>query len=446
MKKQKFIIYFVIFVALIAAIFVYPKYYNAGADYLNTKLQNSQFSYLKKIAIPHFKEVNFRLGLDLLGGTHLLYQADLSQLKSNNEKDEAMVGVKDVIERRVNLFGVTEPVVQTTKSGDVYRLIVELAGIKDINQAIRMIGETPYLDFREVKAGVTEPKTIMDFEVTGLDGRYLKKSTVKFDSNNRPLIELLFNDEGGKLFENLTEKNIGKPLSIFLDGFPISTPTVQGKISGGQASITGNFKIEEAKELVRKLNAGALPVPIKLVSQKTIGASLGEESLKSGLKSALYAFVFIFIFMILWYRLPGVLAILALLIYTVFVLTIFKLMPVTLTLAGIAGFILSVGMAVDANILIFARMKEEFRLGRSFEASIREGGVRAWPSIRDSNLMTILTSLVLYFFTTSGVKGFALILIIGVLVSMFTAIYVTRLLLGLFVGTRVEKWQWLWYR
>ena len=446
MRKQKFMIYFILFVALIAAVFVYPKYFNAGADYLNTKLENSKFSQVSKLRIPHFKEVNFRLGLDLLGGTHLLYQADLSKITSQSDRDEAMTGIKDVIERRINLFGVTEPVVQTTKSGDSYRLIVELAGIKDINQAIVMIGQIPYLDFREIKAGVTDPKTITDFDVTGLDGRYLKGAKVDFDPNGKPSIELTFNDEGAKIFENLTEKNIGKPLAIFLDGFPVSSPTVQAKITGGKAVITGNFTIKEAKDLVRGLNAGALPVPISLISQKTIGASLGEESLKAGLKSALYAFIFIFIFMILWYRLPGLLAILALLVYSVFVLTIFKLMPVTLTLAGIAGFILSIGMAVDANILIFARMREEFRLGRSFEAAIREGGVRAWPSIRDSNLTTILTCLILYFFTTSGVKGYALILIIGVLVSMFTAIYVTRLLLGLFVGTRVEKWQWLWYR
>lgn len=447
--KNKFLISFILLLAVVAAVFDYPKYFNSGADYINIKFQSlkvSKFKLISKIKIPHFKENSFRFGLDLLGGTHLTYQADMSSILENS-RSEAISGIKDVIERRVNLFGVAEPVVQTTRTSGEYRLIVELAGIKDINQAIKLIGETPYLDFRELKGEYNEKTTFGDFSVTPLNGKFLQKSNLAFDqTTGKPIIELNFNDEGAKIFEELTGNNIGKPLGIFLDGEPLSTPIVQNKISGGKAVINGNFTVQGAKELVQRLNAGALPVPIKLISQKTVEASLGQESFKLSLISGLYAFLFVGLFMIIWYRLPGLIAVLALLVYTAFVLALFKLIPVTLTLSGIAGFILSVGMAVDANILIFARMREEFRSGKSFNSAVKEGPLRAWPSIRDSNVSTLLTCLVLYLFTTSVVKGFALTLAVGVVVSMFTAIYVSRLLLGLFMSTKIERWGWLWYK
>lgn len=447
--KSKLLIFFILFLAIVAAIFDYPKYFNSGADYINLKFKSlkvSEFKIISKFEIPHFKESSFRLGLDLLGGAHLTYQADMASI-SESQRSEAIAGIRDVIERRVNLFGVAEPVVQTTRTSGDYRLIVELAGIKDINQAIKLIGETPYLDFRELKGEYNDKTTFGDFSVTPLNGKFLQKSSLAFDqTTGKPIIELRFNDEGAKIFEELTGNNIGKPLGIFLDGVSLSTPIVQNKITGGKAVINGSFSVQKAKELVQRLNAGALPVPIKLISQKTVEASLGQESFKLSLISGLYAFLFVGLFMVVWYRLPGLIAVLALLAYTAFVLALFKLIPVTLTLSGIAGFILSVGMAVDANILIFARMKEEFQAGKSFDVAVKEGPLRAWPSIRDSNISSLLTCLVLYLFTTSVVKGFALTLAVGIVVSMFTAIYVSRLLLGLFMGIRIERWGWLWYR
>lgn len=444
--KSKLLISFILLLAVVAAVFDHPKYFNSGADYINIKFQSlkvSKFKFISKFQIPHFKENPFRLGLDLLGGAHLTYQADLDSI-SESGRTEAISGIRDVIERRVNLFGVAEPVVQVSGKN---RLIVELAGIKDVNQAIKLIGETPYLDFRELKGEYNDKTTFGDFSITQLNGKFLQKSNLGFDqTTGKPIIELSFNDEGAKIFEELTGRNINKPLGIFLDGAPLSLPIVQNKISGGKAVINGKFTVQEAKNLVQRLNAGALPVPIKLISQKTVEASLGQESLKSSLVSGLYAFLFVGLFMIVWYRLPGIVAILALLVYTAFVLALFKLIPVTLTLSGIAGFILSVGMAVDANILIFARMREEFRSGKSFDSAVKEGPLRAWPSIRDSNISTLLTCLVLYLFTTSVVKGFALTLVVGVIISMFTAIYVSRLLLGLFTGLKIERWGWLWYR
>jgi len=399
--------------------------------------------------LPKFFKAPFRLGLDLSGGTHLLYEADVSQVK-DSDRSSTMSGLRDVIERRVNLFGVSEPRVETLEVGNSYRLVVELAGIKDIKEAIKVIGETPYLEFQEQRSD-EETQQILEKQKAKdplylyvdpyfvaaqppLTGKYLKTSRLEFNQQTyEPYVGLQFNDEGAKIFEELTTKNVNKILGIYLDGQPISLPVVKEPISGGQAQITGKFTNEEAKQLVERLNAGALPVPIKLLSQQSIGASLGETSLKSGLKAGLIGIVLVIIFMLGYYQVFGLFASLALIIYTALSLAIFKLIPVTLTLAGVAGFILSIGMAVDANILIFARSKEEIKKGLTKFRAIEEGFKRAWPSIRDSNVSTIITCLVLYNFTTSIVKGFALTLLIGVLVSMFTAITVTRSFLRVFM-------------
>ncbi|QQG42841.1 MAG: protein translocase subunit SecD [Candidatus Giovannonibacteria bacterium] len=360
----------------------------------------------------------FRLGLDLQGGTHLVYRADTS-LISSAEAGEAMAGVRDVIERRVNLFGVSEPIVQTERVGGERRLIVELAGVFDIKEAIKAIGETPYLEFRELKGE--------DFVTTNLTGRYLKRASLSFEQNlGEPQVFLEFNDEGAEIFEKITERNVGSPVAIFLDGAPISAPVVQERISGGQAQITGRFTLEEAKQLVRRFNAGALPVPITLLSQESVGASLGKDALIKSLRAAIYGTLAVMLFMILWYRLPGVISVLALGVYGALTLLLFKLIPVTLSSAGIAGFILSVGMAVDANILIFERMKEELRFGRSLDTAMAEGFRRAWTSIRDSNVSSLITAVILYWFGTSIVRGFALTLGLGILVSMFSAITASR--------------------
>ena len=449
LKKKLYItIVLILLLAFFAGNFSYPRYFNQGIDFLNSKFS---------LKLPHFWDKPFKLGLDLQGGTHLVYEADFSGVEEKNY-NLLIQGLRDVIERRINLFGVREPVVQTQEAAGHYRLIVELAGIKDPAEAIKMIGETPYLEFREEKedyqAILERNQKVMEtkegqiedpFKPTLLTGKYLKKAEVGFDQiTYKPLILLQFNDEGAKIFEELTAKNVGKPLAIYIDGIPLSAPTVQETISGGKAQITGSFTTKEAQDLARNLNAGALPVPIKLISEQTVGPTLGKTSLEQSLKAGILGFLTILLFMIVFYRIPGFFASVSLLIYVGFILALFKLIPVTLTLAGIAGFILSMGMAVDANVLIFARMKEELKQEKSFSQALEEGVNRAWPSIRDGNFTTILVGLILFGFGTSFVKGFALTLIIGNLVGMFTAIIITKNFLKCFIGTKLEKVKWLW--
>jgi protein-export membrane protein SecD len=379
----------------------------------------------------------FRLGLDLQGGTHLVYKADITQLGDGQSTEESMAGLRDVIERRINLFGVTEPVVQTENVRGERRLIVELAGVFNIQDAIKSIGETPYLEFKELAKGpdgkplATSTIALTDFLSTNLTGRFVKGATLAFDTNTgQPQVGIEFNAEGSKLFEQITENNIGAPVAIFLDGAPISTPVVREKITGGKAQITGSFTNDEAKQLVRRFNAGALPVPISLISQQSVEASLGKDALARSLKAGIYGAIAVILFMIFWYRLPGLIAVLALsLVYSTLTLLLFKLIPVTLSSAGIAGFILSIGMAVDANILIFERMKEELKAGRTLDTAMNEGFNRAWTSIRDSNVSSLITSVILYWFGTSLVRGFALTLGFGILVSMFSAITASRFFL-----------------
>ena len=399
----------------------------------------------------------YRLGLDLAGGTHLLYRADFTNF-AGTSKSGAMDGLRDVIERRVNLFGVTEPVVQVEQAGGEYRLIVELAGVRDIREAIRLIGETPFLEFKaprdeadteRILEAAKQQSNSIPFEdpyfvSTDLNGRYLKRADLQFDpTTNAPIIGIEFNDEGDKLFEALTEKYIGRPIGVYLDGAPLSAPVVREKIFGGRAQITGQFSILEARELVRRLNSGALPVPITLVNQQTVEASLGAESLARSLSAAVIGFLAVACFMAFWYRLPGLIAVVALSIYVGIILTLFKIIPVTLTAAGIAGFVLSVGMAVDANILIFERMKEELRRGKTLPSAIVEGFGRAWTSIRDSNVSSLITAAILYWLGTSVVRGFALTLGIGVLVSMLSAISISRTFLRAVLVPRMERWRWL---
>lgn len=597
----------------------------------------------------------FRLGLDLLGGSELMYETDMKNIPIT-DRGNALNGVRDVIERRVNAMGVSEPVVQTVRTGDTSRVVVQLAGIRDVNQAIRQIGETPILEFKEVdpnppaqteysarlaasqekiknitdrlkkrssfaalarefsedestkasggdrgyikpwdepelwrfadlkgvgarttealetpkgwnfievygkrpgelevearhilicykaakncdrdtskedavkiaeevrtkatkdnfnelvKTYSTEPGAETSFGILGwftrgkmvkpfedaafalnageisnpietefgfhiiyktgektrndyamrhilikrpvqtesgqvawknteLSGKHLKGANVEFDQQtSQPIVSLQFNDEGEKLFGDLTARNVSKPIAIFLDGGIISAPTVQQEIRGGSAIITGNFTIQESKLLAQRLNAGALPVPIHLVSQQTVGPILGQVSLARSMQAGIIGFALVALFMILYYRVSGVVSVVALGIYASIVLAVFKLIPVTLTLAGIAGFILSLGMAVDANVLIFERMKEELAAGRSLSSAIEEGVRRAWPSIRDGNYTTLIAALVLFWFSSSVIKGFALTLAIGVLLSMFSALVISRVFMMLIAG-----WRW----
>jgi protein-export membrane protein SecD len=380
--------------------------------------------------VPYVAHVPFRLGLDLNGGTHLMYRADTTQV-AEGEVDGAMNSLREVIERRVNLFGVSEPLVQVVQGGNEQRLIVELPGVTDVGEAIRLIGKTPSLEFKLATTTEVGTSTVASLIETGFDGKYIEKAQLVFDPNsNEPIVALTFTDAGQALFADITANNIGSILAITLDDQPISLPVIRQEIRDGQAQISGGFTIEEARQLVRDLNYGALPVPIELISTQSIGPSLGEAVLNAGLKAGVIAFIAIAIFLILWYRLPGLVAVVAMTIYVIINLALFKLIPVTLTAAGIAAFILSLGMAVDANILIFERTKEELRRGKNLKDSVHEGFHRAWPSIRDSNFSSILTGAILFYLaSTSVVKGFALVFMIGVFASMFTAITATRTLL-----------------
>lgn len=374
----------------------------------------------------------FKLGLDLAGGTELTYSADVSQVPPS-QVGASMEALKGVIERRVNLFGVSEPVVQTEAAGGLNtqnRLIVDLPGVTNVQDAIAQIGKTPTLDFRLATSTTIGTSTYTAYIPTGLTGRFITGATLEFNSTSgQPYVGLQFNSQGSSLFDKITKDNVGKVLGIFLDNQPISEPVIDQEISGGQAQITGTFSVSAAQALVRNINYGALPMPITLENTQTIGPSLGASALAAGINAGIIGLLIVVIFLILWYRLPGLVASIALVIYVTISLAIFKLIPVTLTAAGLAGFVLSIGMAVDANILIFERMKEELRRGKPLINAIHEGFHRAWLSIRDSNISSIITALVLFWMGTSSVKGFALTLGIGVLVSMLTAISISRTIL-----------------
>ncbi|OGI66092.1 protein-export membrane protein SecD [Candidatus Nomurabacteria bacterium RIFCSPHIGHO2_01_FULL_40_24b] len=404
---------------------------------------------------PFLQNHQFHLGLDLSGGSHLVYKADLSQV-GDADGGDLMDALRDVIERRVNLFGVSEPIVQVQSgsffSGGEERLIVDLPGVTDVEEATRMIGETPLLEFKtEAPEGTPQKATVDEngqvtiriedqFIATELTGRYLKHATLVFDPNTRePMVSLEFDDIGKELFAQITKENVGKIVAIYLDGEIISSPVVREEITAGEAVISGSMTPAEAKTLVGRLNSGSLPVPISLLSKQTIGATLGDEAVQAGIKAAIIGFILVALFLILWYRLPGLVSVLALCMFVVIVLAIFKLIPVTLTAAGIAGFIISMGLAVDANVLISERIKEEMRAGKSIKDAVGLGFDRAWFSIRDSNTSSIITAVILFWFGTSLIKGFALTLGIGVLISLFSAVSLTKLFLSLLANMKENK-------
>ncbi|MCX6785621.1 MAG: protein translocase subunit SecD [Candidatus Komeilibacteria bacterium] len=498
-----------------------------------------------------FNKFKPHLGLDLQGGAHLVYQANMQSIASADQAS-ALEGVREVIDKRVNAFGVSEPLVQTSGNN---RLIVELPGIQDVNDAIKKIGETPLLEFKEqgeqtaqalapqekadaqkynqeqlakakeviaklalgqdfaalakeysadpsnkdeggelgfvskgqlvpefekaifndLKVGQITPtpiKTSFGYHIiqkeevkgsgdgeqvrsrhillatkdevnqpastepnwinTQLSGKNLTSAKVQFEPNSgQPTVALEFDSTGKDLFAAITKRNLQKQVGIFLDGSPISLPTVQEEITGGKAIISGKFNIVEAKLLAQRLNAGALPVPIELVSQQTVGPILGKLSLQKSIVAGIIGFLLIVIFMLFNYRIMGLVAIVALSIYSLISLAIFEMWPITLTLSGVAGFILSIGMAVDANVLIFERTKEELRIGKPLGTAIEEGFARAWLSVRDSNISSLITCAILAWFGSSIIKGFAITLFIGILVSMFSAITISRTFLRL---------------
>ncbi|MFA6459510.1 MAG: protein translocase subunit SecD [Candidatus Paceibacterota bacterium] len=404
----------------------------------------------------------FRLGLDLSGGTHLVYQADISKVDPSAVND-AMKSLRDVVERRVNTFGVSEPLVQVEQSSfstaeNAHKLIVELPGVTDVEEAAKSIGATPSLEFklviakemeafqasttvRDMSTSTQEAAYLALFQPTGLTGRMVGKASLEFTpTTNEPAVGILFNTEGRELFAKITKEHVGDYLGIFLDGVPISVPVIRDQILDGRGQISGSFNAVDASKLVRDLNYGALPVPITLISTQTIGPTLGQAAVNGGVRAGIISFILISIFLIVWYRLPGLVAVIALGVYTSIMLALFKYIPVTLTAAGIAGFIITIGMAVDANILIFERMKEELARGRGIWDAMHEGFARAWTSIKDSNISSIITGIILFYFgSNSVIKGFALVFLIGVLVSMFTAITASRLFLYAIAPQRSSK-------
>jgi len=388
-----------------------------------------------------------KMGLDLQGGAHLVLETDMSQIDVS-ARAEALNSVKEVIGRRVDLYGVAEPLIQTAQVGGSDRLIVELPGIEDIDQAVALIGQTAQLDFRE-SLTVEASASAMVFSSTGLTGKDLKKAGVSFAGSGvqsgQAVVDLEFTADGAKKFARLTQANVGKPLAIFLDDQLVTAPIVNEPILDGRAQISGNFDADSASQLAVQLNAGALPVPVKIIAQKNISATLGAASIDQSLKAGVIGLVLVSLFMVSLYRLPGLIAVVGLIIYGLITLSLYRLIPVTLTLPGIAGLILSVGMAVDSNILIFERFKEERRAGRPFRLALELAFGRAWDAIKDANITTIAVSLILInpfnlqWLNTSGmVRGFALTLLLGVLTSLFTGIFVTRTLMRQFLSKRYD--------
>ncbi len=536
------------------ALIVVPTYANKGVDWVNNKVN---------LGLPRLPDKGFNLGLDLQGGAHLVYQADTRQVPDADRVD-AVEGVRDVIERRVRGgLGVSEPLVQTTKVGEDFRIIVELPGIADVNTAIKMIGETPVLEFKEenhepprdltkeeqkqlddfnkqadktAKLALGEAKSNADFaavvtkytqddktktiggnlgfvndklypeiyawaathkdgevskdlvksfeglnivkrigersvtstvpvsatsttstvnvstkeyqvarifiknkqkgdivpptdqwKTTGLSGKQLKRAEVSTDSRTGQMqVSLNFDEEGTKLFADITGRNIGKPVAIYLDGQPISIPKVNEAITSGSAVISGGFTLLEAKQLSQRLNSGALPVPVELISQQKVDATLGVDSLAKSFHAGLIGLLGVMIFMVVYYRFPGLLSVFSLIVYALLSMATFKVLGVTMTLSGIAGFILSIGMAVDTNVLVFERLKEELRSGKNLHNASEESFRRSWPSIRDGHIATLVSCVFLVWFGTGFVQGFAVTLAIGVLFSLFTAIIATR--------------------
>lgn len=429
----------VILIFLLTAVAVFidlpPKFSLFGKDFTRPDLNFSvgKFNFQRKFDLV--------LGLDLAGGSHLVFEADTSKL-SQDEKADALKSLRNVIERRVNLFGVSEPNVQTSSFNGKDSVIVELPGIKDTNQAVSIIGQTAQLQFVEF-TGPPDNPTPNPTDLTGAD---LKKAQIQYDSTTgKPVVSLQFNQAGAQKFADITKRNVGKPVAIVLDNQLVSNPVVQEEITGGQAQISGNFTQDEANKLALELNAGALPIPIKLVQQQTVGATLGTESISRSINAGLVGLSMVLLFMALSYGKLGVVADIALVIFGILTLALYKLIPVVLTLPGIAGFLLSVGMAVDSNILIFERFKEE-KPRREFSDALEISFGRAWDSIRDANISTLVTAFILAnpldwpFLHTSGpVRGFAITLALGILISLFTGIIVSRNLLRVFIREERKK-------
>ncbi len=466
MKTNAFTIFLLIVLMISVYIFTFPASFNRGVDFVNEKTV---------LTLEKVPERDFAQGLDLQGGAYLLYEADLSEVPPA-ERSRRMEGLRDLMERRIDLYGLAESSVQV--SGE--RIAIEIPGAHDLEEAMNIIGETPFLDFREIspekeekqnekweeiekhlgkERGEIEIEDLLmlgeevedwgivleeSFEKTDLTGEHLESAGVSLHPVSRePVITLEFTSEGAELFAEITERNVGKNLATFLDDEILQVAVVQEEITGGQAQITGGFSTEEAYEIARDLQIGALPVPISPVAQQSIGPELGEDALESVITAGLYGFALVAIFMIAVYRLQGLIAVLSLAVYVLLVSFLFKNIPVTLTLSGIAGFLLSVGMAIDANILIISRTKEEMQKGKSIPESVEEGYQKAWSSIRDGNFTTLMVAVILFFITTSFVRGFAITLMLGIIVSLFSAMVISKAVVS-FLAEKLPAKKEIW--
>ncbi len=445
------------FIALPSKVPIHFKVFNREIAYTFER-PPLDLTQLPKLRIPFRRDLELRMGLDIQGGTRVTLQADMTKI-SQADREAAFQSTREIIARRVDLYGVSESTVQTSIANDQYRILVELPGVTNSSEAVALIGTTAQLDFREepaspstkkVSANIENPQSLDPFaiyESTGLTGKDLQRSGVQFSNkDSQPVVTIEFTNEGQKKFAEITQRNIGKRVVIYLDDIPVTAPMVNEAIVSGSAEISGGFTIEAAKQLSIQLNAGALPVPIQVVQQQTIGASLGQDAVTKTARAGLIGVGLVALFMILLYGWKGVLADLALAVYAVITLAIYKLIPVTLTLPGIAGLMLSIGMAVDSNILIFERMKEELRAGRPFGLAMKLGFGRAWDSIKDANIATLFTCFILFnpfefsFLNRSGmVRGFAFTLALGIGISLFTGIVVTRTLLRIFLRDPAES-------
>ena len=444
MGKSKKLFLAILVLTLLALLIDLPRQIpinlSLGSRNISTSIRRPTFE-LNLGPIHWRRELDIRQGLDLKGGAHLVFEADMGAI-IESDREDSIKGVREIIARRIDLYGVSEPLIQTSSDGDRYRIIAELPGVKNTKEAIDLIGQTAQLDFREEpnepqaasESGGSQP-SILDFQKTDLTGKDLAKAQVEFNQSGTgaPVVALGFTDEGKDKFGELTKRNVGKRLAIYLDEMLLTAPVVQQPITTGDAVISGDFTVNEAKNLAIQLNAGALPVPVTVVEERTVGATLGQDSVFRSLRAGIIGLGLVILFMAAYYGRLGAIADLALIVYGLLTLAMYKLIPITLTLPGLAGFILSVGMAVDANILIFERMKEEERSGKPWRTAMELGFGRAWDSIKDANVATLMTAFVLLnpfewsFLPTSGLaRGFALTLAIGVLTGLFTGIVVTR--------------------
>lgn len=411
MRNKYLSLTFIILLTVLSALIVWPK----GPNFFS-------------------KEIKMHLGLDLQGGVQLIYEIETDKLKDTTPQ-QAQEETVDLISRRINGLGVSEPQIQSTKIGDKFGIIVELPGISDVNVAKDSIGKTAQLKFFEVQG----EDQLTETDLTGAD---VKRATAGTDQNSsgfsavNPMIFLEFSPDGAKKFQQITKRNIGKPIITMLDNEVINQATVQTEISGGKAQIEGIATFQEAKETAKLINEGALPAPIKLVQESQVGATLGQDAIEKSIIAGLFGIILVGVFMVIYYKGLGLVAIFALFLYTLMTVALFKVIPVTLTLAGIAGFIFSIGAAVDANILVFERYKEELKKGIVNTQALENGFARSWPSIRDSNIASLITASILFYMSAGIVRGFAVTLAIGIAVSMFTAITVTRTILRFFITNK----------